>query len=187
MKLLANKEVLQWVRGDLSFLKTKDKAAEDTWGRKILKNRRPDLKVEKQWSGKLGEYICEELYEMLDSRIIGTQVKKNGNTLDMETDNFVIEVKTETFYTSGTATEKILGCPFKYANVPVLFSKPLRIVCIGGAEKKCKDKYGILGGKCNPTQKIFLEFFKSHNIEYVAASDLLTQALRSCEPRDSLN
>lgn len=186
MKLLANKEVLKWIHGDLSFLKTKDKTAEDDWGRKILKNHRPNLKADKQWSGKLGEDICEELYEMLGVHPHRPE-KVNGHQLDVETDDFIIEVKTETFYTSGTATEKILGCPFKYASIPVAFSKPLKIVCIGGAEKKCKEKYGILGGKCNPTQQLFLEFFKSHNIEYVAASELLTQALRSRETLDSLN
>jgi hypothetical protein len=187
MKLLANKEVLQWIRGDLSFLKTKDKAAEDSWGRKVLRNRRPDLKVEKQWSGKLGEYLCEELYEMLGKKVSGTQVKKNGYTLDMETEDFVIEVKTETFRTTGTATEKIPGCPYKYAEVPTLFSKPLKIVCVGGAEKKCKEKMELFGEKRSPSRQIILDCYKSLNIEYVAASELLTQALHLHGIQDSLN
>jgi hypothetical protein len=60
-----------------------------------------------------------------------------------------MEVKCGTYYTNGTAHEKILGCPFKYADIPILYSKPLKIVCIGGAEKICREQYGNLSGeKC---------------------------------------
>lgn len=61
--LLRNKEVLMWLYGDLSFLptnpttpeptpnkKSNKKLLEDTWGQKTLKERRPDLKLDKQWT-----------------------------------------------------------------------------------------------------------------------------------------
>ena len=57
--LLREKEVLQWLFGDMSFLppiekknKTADtkkyKALEDEWGRRITKIRRPDLQKSKE-------------------------------------------------------------------------------------------------------------------------------------------
>ena len=56
--LLRDKEVIQWLFGDLSFLppivkknKTEDvkklKKLEDEWGRAKMKIRRPDLKLDK--------------------------------------------------------------------------------------------------------------------------------------------
>ena len=74
--LLRQKEVIQWLFGDLSFLpaiekknKTNDEAKykilEDKWGQAMLKIRRPDLKLDKQWTNKFGEHICEEIYSLL--------------------------------------------------------------------------------------------------------------------------
>ena len=86
----------------------------------------------------------------------------------------IVEVKTGTFYTSGTAGEKILGCPFKYAEIPELYGKPLKILCLGCAEKVCRESYGNLpGAKCSPQKKAFLDFFRAQGIEYIGASDVL--------------
>ena len=85
-----------------------------------------------------------------------------------------MEVKTQTFFTSGTAGEKILGCPFKYADIPELYGKPLKIICIGGAEKCSRESYGNLSGaKCTRQKQIFLNFFRDNQIEYIGASDIL--------------
>ncbi|NBO72250.1 hypothetical protein EBV26_17465, partial [bacterium] len=65
IKLLREKEVIQWLNGDLSFLppiekknKTSDEAKlkvlEDKWGQQMLRKRRPDLKLDKQWTNKFG-------------------------------------------------------------------------------------------------------------------------------------
>ena len=184
--LLRNKEVVQWLFGDLSFLETiekknktndekKYKLLEDKWGRNILKTRRPDLKLDKQWTNKFGEHLCEEIYT-LNGKKVTKPVKKNNYQPDCETENFIIEVKTGTFHTSGTAGEKILGCPFKYCEVPDLYSKPLKILCIGGAEKICREQYGNLEGvKCSIQKKKFINFFKDNNIEYVGVTDILKE------------
>ena len=165
--LMRNKEVVQWLFGDLSFLeniekknKTNDekkyKLLEDKWGRNILKIRRPDLKLDKQWTNKFGEHLCEEIFTLIGKKI-SKPVKKQNYQPDCETENFIIEVKTGTFHTSGTAGEKILGCPFKYAEIPDLYSKSLKILCIGGAEKICREQYGNLHGeKCTIQKKSFL-------------------------------
>jgi len=183
--LLRNKEVIQWLFGDLSFLspiekknKTSDekkyKELEDKWGQDILKTRRPDLKLDKQWTNKFGEHICQEIYNLLNKNV-SKPVNKEHYQPDWEADDFIIEVKTQTFHTSGTAGEKILGCPFKYAEVPDLYEKPLKIICIGGAEKICRESYGNLSGpKCSTQKKKFLDFFRENKIEYIGASDILT-------------
>jgi hypothetical protein len=182
--LIRQKEVIQWIFGDLSFLpkiekknKTKDeveyKKLEDNWGQTMLKIRRPDLKLDKQWTNKFGEHICEEIYNLLGKNV-SKPTKKEHYQPDIETEDAIIEVKTGTFYTSGTAGEKILGCPFKYAEIPELYTKPLKIICLGGAEKICKETYGNLPGpKCSLQKKKFLDFFRENKIEYVGASDIL--------------
>jgi hypothetical protein len=181
--LLRKKEVVQWLYGDLSFLgpivkknKTNDtkqyKVLEDIWGRSMVKLRRPDLKLDKQWTTKFGEHLCEEIYLLLGKECT-KPVKKNHFQPDQEVVDQIVEVKTETYFTTGTAGEKILGCPFKYAEVPFLYGKPLTILCLGGAEKACREEYGNLGPQTSPQKKKFLEFFKENQIEYVGASDLL--------------
>jgi hypothetical protein len=182
--LLREKEVIQWLFGDLSFLpaikkknKTKDakqyKVLEDEWGRTILKKRRPDLKLDKQWTNKFGEHIAEEIY-MLLGKVVSKPVKKEHYQPDCETDDAIVEVKAGTFHTGGTAGEKILGCPVKYADIPELYGKQLKILCMGGAEKVCRESYGNLPGeKCSKQKKKFLDFFRENRIEYIGATDIL--------------
>lgn len=182
--LLRKKEVIQWLFGDLSFLpqietknKTSDeskyKALEDTWGQTVLKIRRPDLKLDKQWTNKFGEHICEEIFILL-GKDVSKPVKKENYQPDSEVDDAILEVKTGTYHTNGTAGEKILGCPFKYAEIPDMYSKPLKIICMGGAEKTCREQYGNLPGKkCTRQKQKFIDFFKENKIEYVGATDIL--------------
>ena len=186
--LLRNKEVIMWLFGDLSFLppiekknKTSDEAKykvlEDKWGQDMLKTRRHDLKLDKQWTNKFGEHLCEEIYLLLGKEF-SKPVKKEHYQPDYEVDDAIVEAKAGTFHTGGTAGEKILGCPFKYAEIPDLYSKPLKILCIGGAEKVCRDQYGnLVGAKCSAQKKRFLDFFKENRIEYIGATDILQTLL----------
>jgi hypothetical protein len=183
--LLKQKEVIQWLFGDLSFLpaiekknKTNDEAKykilEDKWGQEMLRKRRPDLKLDKQWTNKFGEHICEEIYTLL-GKVVSKPVKKKHYQPDHEVDDAILEAKAGTFHTSGTAGEKILGTPFKYAEVPGLYDKQLMIVCMGGAEKVCRESYGNLpGAKLSPIKQRFLDFFFGNKIQYIGASDLLS-------------
>lgn len=182
--LLRQKEVVQWLLGDLSFLppiekknKTQDagklKVLEDKWGQEMLRKRRPDLTLDAQWTNKFGEHLLEELY-MLKGKTVLKPVKKDHYQPDSEVDDAILEAKAGTYFTSGTAGEKILGTPFKYAEVPDLYGKPLKILCMGGAEKVCRESYGNLPGtKLTPQKQAFLDFFKSRGVEYVAASDMI--------------
>jgi len=182
--LLRNPEVVQWICGDLSFLppivkknKTHDthalKLLEDVWGRAALKVRRPDLALDKQWTNLFGECLCQEIYVLLGKETT-KPTQKNRFRPDWETEDAIVEVKAETFFTEGTAGEKILGVPFKYAEVPDLYSKPLKILCIGGAEKSCREQYGVLPGLVNSPQKQrYIDFFRQNMVEFVGATDLL--------------
>jgi hypothetical protein len=185
--LLSSPNVINWLLGDLSFLpftpvsKTQDnkvlKQLEDEWGRNTLKNRRPDLKLDKQWTNKFGEYICEELFTLL-GHTVNVPVAMNNLKPDLETENTIIEVKTQTYFTSGTAGEKILGCPFKYVDIPSLYEKKLVIVCLGGAEKVSREQYGNLPGrKCTVKKQELLDLYKTLSIEFVGATDLVKQLL----------
>ncbi len=179
--LLRQKEVIQWLHGDLSFLAPAKlcKESEDVWGRAMLKRRRPDLKLDKQWTNKFGEHICEELL-MLQGKTIMKPKTISHYQPDTEVDDAIWEAKAGTFYTSGTAGEKILGCPFKYCEVPELYGKPLRILCMGGAEKVCRTSYGNLAGaRCSPQKRRFLDFVKSLQIEFVGATDILNALVGS--------
>jgi hypothetical protein len=188
--LLKNREVVMWLFGDLSFLppiepknKTSDEAKykvlEDKWGQDMLKTRRPDLKLDKQWTNKFGEHLCEELYTLLGKEISKPK-KKEHYQPDSEVDDAIVEAKAGTFHTNGTAGEKILGCPFKYAEIPDLYSKPLKILCMGGAEKVCREQYGNLAGaKCSTQKQRFLDFFKENRIEYIGATDILKALVSS--------
>jgi hypothetical protein len=182
--LLREKTVVQWLFGDLSFLppiekknKTTDQAKykdlEDKWGQKTLRVRRPDLLLDKQWTNKFGEHICEEIYTLL-GKVVSKPLKKEHYQPDSEVDDAIIEAKAGTYFTSGTAGEKILGCPFKYAEIPDLYGKPLKILCMGGAEKICRESYGNLpGSKCTAQKKRFLDFFRENKVEFIGASDIL--------------
>ena len=187
--LLRFKEVVQWLFGDLSFLpkiekknKTADekkyKILEDKWGQEMLKKRRPDLRLDKQWTNKFGEHLCEELYTLL-GKVVTKPIKKDGFQPDSEVDDFILEAKAQTFHTSGTAGEKILGAASKYFTIPSLYGKGLRILCMGGAEKVCRENYGNLPGpKMCAKKKKLIEFFRSENIEYVGATDILLSLIQ---------
>jgi hypothetical protein len=184
--LLRQREIIKWLLNDLEFLeklvpenvkKTPKilKEIEDKWGQDILKLKRPDLKSSGQWTTCLGQHIVEEYYQLLNLVIKKPEKIKNLEP-DWEGDLEMIEVKTGTYYTTGTAHEKILGTPFKYCEVPILYKKPLKIFCLANAEFVCKNNYGNLEGtKCNETKKEFLNFFKEKGITYVPFSDLLVK------------
>lgn len=188
---LRNPQVVQWLYGDLSFLpntknKKEAKAEEDKWGRMVATSFRPDLKCdeeEKQWTTNLGQDICKELYE-LSGHTVSKIETRDHLAPDWETDKVVLEAKTQTFHTTGTAGEKVLGTPFKYAEVPVLYGKkheekheekPLKIVCMAGIEKLSREHYGNLAGtKTSPKKEDFLKYLRDNlKIEYVAATDIL--------------
>ena len=98
----------------------------------------------------------------------------NGCKPDWETEDGIYEVKTRNWTTSGTAGEKILGTPFKYANIPVLYGKPLYIVTIAYQEYEAITKFKLFNNIC-PRQTKIIEQWKEMDIEYIKCSDLLKE------------
>lgn len=130
--LLRNANVRKWIVGDTGFLKDmtncKSKLNEDTWGREVLKMARPDLSPRTMWTGQLGQEIVRAMFPD------GWKPDRKQNfEPDWETNDFVIEIKTQSWFTDGTAAEKILGVFIKYKDVPNLYNKPLRIIGIAKA------------------------------------------------------
>lgn len=177
--LLRNKEVLQWIFNDLSYLEKITKQYEDKWGQEIMKMKRPDLKLDKQWTNRFGEYVTEEIMTLLGNKVF-KPIKKEHLQPDWETEDCILEVKTQTYLTPGTAGEKILGTPFKYAGIPRLYNKSLKIICLGNAEKLSRENYGNLPGiKMNEEKKKIIEFYKNElNIEYIGITDLLKEFIK---------
>jgi hypothetical protein len=173
-KLLKNYSVVQWLYGDHSFLMNHSYKDESDWGQKLLISYYPN-RCRQSWSHVIGEEVCKEIY-MLRGKIIQPSSRRCKYLPDMETEDEVIEVKTQSYYNSGSISEKILGVPFKYIDVPVIYNKPLYIVCIGGAEKISREKYGNLGVKMVSERKIeLLKYYKERGIEYKGATELLDE------------
>ena len=193
VNLLNNKDVIKWLFNDLEYLegklsddiKTKGKridalkVLEDKWGQETLRVLRPDLKLDKQWTNRFGEYICQDLYTLQGYTVTKPECK-NHYQPDWETHVDMIEAKAQTHFTTGTAGEKILGTPFKYAEVPRLYGKPLTIVCMGGAEAICRNSYGnLVGDKISEEKRAMLYFYKNDmKIQYIGATDILLNLLQ---------
>jgi hypothetical protein len=127
-----------------------------------------------QWTTKLGENLVYDVLKLRGENPIKV-IKKNGYEPDWETDNYIYEVKTSNWWVDGTAGEKVLGTCIKYQEIPELYGKPLRIVCV--AYQEYELEYGKISyfGK-NITQKTqqVLDLVRSWNIEYIKFSDLVS-------------
>jgi hypothetical protein len=126
-----------------------------------------------QWTTKL----CEELvFSVLKLQGCNPRkiIKKDGFQPDWETDDFITEVKGRSYCISGTAGEKVQGVPYKYADVPEIFGKPLRIICVGYQEYECTYGKSNIFGDVTPKRQEQLDLWKKQGIEYVKFSDLCT-------------
>lgn len=146
---------------------------EAEWNMKIMKEIRPDLyeKESKQKSkfGLFGEILVKEYYILTGEFLTDKPEKIGGHDLDLETLKEMIEVKTGSYFTTGTAGEKIFGVPYKYRKVPRLYNKPLLIILLGG-DKKDSD---LVCETDDPENEIYKEFWKSQNITFTCFKKLL--------------
>lgn len=141
---------------------------EKLWGNSIIGQTNNG-----QWTTLLGERL---VYDIL--KIKGENPRKiegkGGFKPDWETDEYIYEVKTSNWWVSGTAGEKVLGTWIKYQQIPELYGKPLRIVCVANQEWELefgKTKY--FGDNITPKTKDILELAKSWDITYMRFSDLV--------------
>ena len=109
------------------------------------------------------------------SETVGKVLKKNGFEPDWETDEYIYEVKTSNWWVDGTAGEKVLGTWIKYQEIPKLYGKPLRIICIANQEHESTyGKTKFFGEEVSDKTKTILELAKSWGIEYIRFSDFIS-------------
>jgi hypothetical protein len=188
LNLLSNLEVIHWCYEaitDVSLMNTeseknlkKSKEIEQKWGNEVIKT------VDgKQWTTVLCQNLVMEALVKLGRKNVRktTQMKSSLRDKkydpDLECDDYVYEVKGRSWSTPGTAGEKILGVPLKYGELPRLYHKPLQIILVGYQEYEAREKFafGDLLDKNNQTKELrdSLAFYKEHEIEYVAFTDIL--------------
>lgn len=140
--------------------------SEKIWGNSMIGQT-----FNNNWTTLLGEGI---VHDTLCKR--GEHPRKpdcrGGYQPDWETDNCIYEVKTRNWTTSGTAGEKVLGVPFKYSDVPLLYSKPLCIVCVAYQEWELTNGKTKVFGEVSERKRRFLDLAESMGITYVKFSDL---------------
>jgi hypothetical protein len=126
-----------------------------------------------QWTTLLGEKL---VFDVLQARGENPRkvVRMDGFEPDWETDDYIYEVKTSNWWVSGTAGEKVYGTFIKYQNIPRLYGKPLKIVCVAYQEYELtngKTKY--FGENITKKTQLILDIAKSWDIEYIRFSDLI--------------
>ena len=125
-----------------------------------------------QWTTLLGETLVFDVLEMRGENPKRV-VRKEGFEPDWETDDYMYEVKTSNWWVDGTAGEKVYGTFIKYQNIPELYGKPLRIVCVAYQEDELTNgKTTYFGEKITPKTKQLLDMAKEWGIEYIKFSDL---------------
>lgn len=185
-KLLNDLDILKWIMLSEKFKqmfaqsRKKDGKSvnieEKTWGFDILKRIRPDTKKTNQWT----TILAEEIVKMLLTKkglCIRRAKTKNGFRPDFECDNFIYEVKCRNYTTSGTAGEKILGCPLKYIDIPKIYKKPLKIIVVAYQELEAIDNFKLFDSDVSKEKRKILKMYKKLGIEYVKCSDLFKQLL----------
>jgi len=165
-----NKPKYKYNKGKLLEKKRENEAK---WNMELMKEIRPDLfnKEHSQSSlfGPFGEILVREYFILMGEFKTDKPEKLGGHDLDLETLKEMIEVKTGSYFTTGTAGEKIFGVPYKYRKVPRLYNKPLLIILLGG-DKKDSD---LVCETDDPENEIYKEFWKSQNITFTCFKKLL--------------
>lgn len=147
---------------------------EKKWGNKMIQQTNNG-----QWTTLLGEKL---IYDVLQLRGENPRkvVRRDGFEPDWETDQFMVEVKSSNWWVSGTAGEKVYGTFIKYQNIPEIYGKPLKIVCVANQEWELeygKTKY--FGEEVTEKTQQLMDIAKSWGIEYVRFSDLVKPLINS--------
>jgi len=141
---------------------------EKTWGNSMINQTNNG-----QWTTLLGEQLVFDVLKIKGANPRKVP-KKGGFKPDWETDEYIYEVKTSNWWVCGTAGEKVIGTWIKYQDIPILYGKPLRIVCVANQEHELtygKTKY--FGNDVSDKTKQILSLAKLWNIEYIPFSELI--------------
>lgn len=148
--------------------KIKLKEDEKKWGNKMINQDNNS-----QWTTKLGEDMCACILKNKGESPKHPK-KKNGFKPDLETEKYIYEIKTRNWCTSGTAGEKVFGTFVKYQDIPELYGKPLKIICVGYQEYEFTyGKINYFGKNVSEKTKQALKLAKTWGIEYVPFSKFI--------------
>ena len=126
----------------------------------------------KQWTTKLSETLVFTILKLMKKNP-KRPIKKNSLLPDWETDDCIYEVKSRSWTTPGTAGEKVLGTMYKYCEIPELYNKPLKIICIAYQEYELTYSKTKIFGTVSKRHKQYLDLAKSQQVEYVKFSDFI--------------
>lgn len=188
-RLFSYDECVKWALGELSFDKDINDNDNDNTKKKKKKNNECDFgnkmistvlvngkegNYTTQWTTRLGEQLVKEVLEKQGKQVWRPKQKEKMRP-DWETNEYVWEVKSRNWNTPGTAGEKVLGTMYKYSDIPRLYGKPLKIVCVAYQEYEVCDGSNCkkIFGEVSSEKKGFLEYAKQIGIEYIKFSDLL--------------
>lgn len=176
VKYLKMDFVLEWLFNDPSFVSKLTNPLEKVWGKSLISNST----ITNQWTTKVGEKLLEEILTVLNKTPTRIKYPIEGDNMkklipDFETDTALYENKTRSYTTKGSAGEKILGTPYKYAECKRLYNKPLYIVCMAYQEVEAEKDFNIFNPQIYE-HKLQIKFWeKNFGIKYIKATDLLKE------------
>jgi hypothetical protein len=151
-------------------LRLKANQEEKRWG-----NRMIGQESNGNWTTLLGENLVRDI--LAKKGLNPRRPKRKGHYQpDWETGDAIWEVKTRNWTTTGTAGEKVYGVPFKYSDVPILYGKQLRIVCVAYQEHELthgNTKIFTEENHISYHKQQMLDLWKEMGIQFVKFSDLV--------------
>jgi hypothetical protein len=126
------------------------------------------------WTTLLGENLVRDILAKkgLNPR---RPAKKSYYQPDWETDDYIWDVQTRNWTTTDAAVDKVLGLPYKYSDIPILYGKQLRIVCVAYQEHELSygnSKIFAEENKISYYKQQMLDLWKEMGIRFVKFSDL---------------
>jgi hypothetical protein len=177
-------EAAKWARNPIYVREAEAAIGAGLWRQMMVhRSADPDGAPKSNWSTLVTEALvwhCLDVLGMHPRHAIPAKLaptQKVGFRPDIETDDVIVEVKGRTWTTTGTAGEKVLGTPVKYAEIPGHYGKPLRIVLVGKQEQELLEgPVPLVGEHVRPAHRAQLQFWRDNHIEFVRGSDLLAAA-----------
>ena len=133
------------------------------------------------WTTLLGEGLVHDVLMMRGENPRKPE-RRNGYEPDWETDDYIYEVKTRNWTTSGTAGEKVPAVMYKYSDIPEIYGKPLRIVCVAYQEWELTNGTTRIFGDVSERKQRFLDLASEMGITYMPFSQLAVEITGTTEP-----